>query len=524
MGKPKSDKVSLPKATKKLEGIVSTNKTPEKTFNREWDDVVCESTLLPRRPRIIESHGSIDGMDIFADFKGETNSFAECLGNYRDLYIASDNYAEYLDTALQHVVRHAVTARSIVIRNEKRGDEDARDQGFTRARVVILVPFRSSAYEVVQKLLGILPDRLKKEIANYKRFQTEYGPEGHDIDFDKKSDNFKKTFSGNIDDCFKFGVSFRGTSVKLYSQFYSSDIIIASPLGLRMLVGAPEENSPERDCLSSVECVLLYKAHIFSMQNFLHVNTVAEAMNLIPQESHGTDFSKVREWCLNGWGKFYRQSIILSELGNPDISSFFNRYCVNRRGRVKARHNYTDRVCQVLVPARQVFTRFNVNSVQTLDDERFDFFVKHVFEKYHKSGHNDRTIVFIPSYFDFVRVRNYLKGRKIVYGLCSEYAEIPVVDRSRSLFAAGRIPYLLVTERFMFFREFKLFGAHHVLFYGLPDAPHMYPQILNGLEPGADHTSLAIFSKYDGMALERVIGTDRAGTALASAQTTHMFC
>ena len=50
--------------------------------------------------------------------------------------------------------------------------------------------------------------------------------------------SYQEMFAGNIDDCFRVGVAVKRNMVRLYSKFYSSDIIIASPLGLRPIIGA----------------------------------------------------------------------------------------------------------------------------------------------------------------------------------------------------------------------------------------------------------------------------------------------
>jgi len=48
------------------------------------------------------------------------------------------------------------------------------------------------------------------------------------------------------------------------------------------------------------------------------------------------------------------------------------------------------------------------------------------------------------------------------------YTPISEVERGRSFFTAGRKDFMLFTERFHFFRRFKVKGARHILFYTLP--------------------------------------------------------
>ena len=52
------------------------------------------------------------------------------------------------------------------------------------------------------------------------------------------SDDYIRMFAGNTDDCFRLGVKLSKSGMKLYSDFYQADILICSPLGLRLIIGA----------------------------------------------------------------------------------------------------------------------------------------------------------------------------------------------------------------------------------------------------------------------------------------------
>lgn len=47
------------------------------------------------------------------------------------------------------------------------------------------------------------------------------------------------------------------TGLNLYSDFYSSDVLVASPLGLRRIIGSEGERERDFDFLSSIEVFVL---------------------------------------------------------------------------------------------------------------------------------------------------------------------------------------------------------------------------------------------------------------------------
>lgn len=113
------------------------------------------------------------------------------------------------------------------------------DQGFIRPSVLILLPFRSFGHAWVSALLEHLPSH---QVENRSRFNAEFTLPAGTTDkllaspYGAYPDDHVENFKGNIDDNFRVGVKVTRKSIKLFSDFYSSDVIVASPLGLRQAI------------------------------------------------------------------------------------------------------------------------------------------------------------------------------------------------------------------------------------------------------------------------------------------------
>jgi U3 small nucleolar RNA-associated protein 25 len=164
---------------------------------------------------------------------------------YQDIFFAARNptNASSLRTAVcLHALNHVYKTRDKILKNNARsaanpdGDVQYRDQGFTRPKVLMILPTRNSCAKYIQKILDLCQPEQQE---NKKRFEDDFvqqsndGPEG-------RPDEFVELFEGNTNDMFRLGIKFTRKTMKFYSQFYSSDLIIASPLGLRMAIDGKE--------------------------------------------------------------------------------------------------------------------------------------------------------------------------------------------------------------------------------------------------------------------------------------------
>ncbi|XP_066149415.1 U3 small nucleolar RNA-associated protein 25 homolog [Euwallacea fornicatus] len=466
------------------------------------------------------------------------------INNYQDLYYPErtfDNAEEIRFIYCLHALNHVLKTRTKVLHHNSKLSkkdivvpEEFRDQGLVRPKVLIVTPFKNSAYKIINTLIGIMfKDDSKGVVANKNRFVEDYT--GNELHFPKKNprpEDYEKMFAGNTSDDFKIGLSMTKKTIKLYADFYASDIIVASPLGLRTIIGAPGESDRDFDFLASIELLILDQTDVFFMQNWFHVLHLFEHLHLKPKELHGTDVSRVRQWSLNLCAKYYRQTLVFSSIMLPHLEALFARQCWNYAGKVKVA-NKVERgsVNGVYVQMQHVFRKFSAGNGVEMVEKRFEFFVQKVLPAQRDSGMR-QTLIYVPSYYDYVRLRNYFKSEDLSFVQICEYSKDSKVARARDMFYHGDAHFLLYTERYHFYHRIKLKGVRHLIFYQPPTYPHFYSEMCNLMQEynmnkkvgSMDNMSVTvIYTKLDLLQLAPIVGTERAVRVTESDRDVHMF-
>ncbi|KAI5778232.1 hypothetical protein EDC01DRAFT_697321 [Geopyxis carbonaria] len=445
------------------------------------------------------------------------------------------NADELRKTYCVHALNHVFKTRDRVVKNNARlshGNEDLelRDQGFTRPKVLFILPTRNSCVQVVETLIALSGADQQE---NKKRFQDTYSLSADEERISKeKPEDFRELFGGNHDDLFRLGVKFTRKTMKFFAQFYNSDIILASPLGLRLAIGDEGDKKRDYDFLSSIELVIMDQADSLLQQNWDHVEHVFKHLNLIPKDHHGCDFGRVRNWYLDSNAKYLRQTIVLSQYLTPELNSIFTHHMHNIGGRLKSQPEYEGVMGDLGLQIQQIFTRFPSASPAADPDARFKHFTSAIMPSITRNASTGGSLVFIPSYFDFVRVRNHFDTLDISFGAISEETPVPDVARARSHFMSGRHSVLLYTGRAHHFRRYEIRGVRDVVLYALPDNPVFYKEVVGGflvrsVGEGLVDTGKAkarvVFSKWDAMKLERVVGSKRVRVMCNDVGDTYEF-
>lgn len=460
--------------------------------------------------------------------------------NYQDIIFPGRSHAneeEVTNLYTLHLINHVLKTRDRVVKNNSKlsahdgddGDVEYRDQGFTRPKVLVLLPTRNSCYKFINRLISISGLR---QTENKKRFKDAFYDDAQPPP--TKPEDFRSFFAGNTDDMFCLGIKFTRQAIKLYTSFYSSDVIVASPLGLRMIIGNEGDSKSKRDYdfLSSIEVMLVDQADGILMQSWDNVEHIFKHTNLIPRDPHGCDFSRVRHWYLDQQAQRLRQTIILSQYTSPEMNMCLSKYCHNIGGKLKCRPEIEyGSIATVGMKIRQTFTRLVSEEPREDPNVRFKYFTSTLLPSIMRGSSYHGTLIVVPSYMDFVRLRNYMDRENYSCACISEYTPVSTVSRARTYFASQRTKMLMMTERFHHFRRFQLKGVNQVIIYGLPENPTFYQEFIRfmvrtSLEQDVDPAVLRariIFSKWDSLKLERIVGTKRAGVLLEGVNDVYEF-
>eukprot|EP00887_Chlorella_sp_A99_P004809 scaffold4.g4809.t1 len=491
---------------------------------------------------------------------GQQRALFALLSSYADLLLPCRPYPTdaaapdpEMDAVLLHVLSHCAKAADRIKRNNERIKAAAaagapladppRDQGFTRPKALILLPMRNSAQRVVQRLAELAVKETRTDSVQGKaRLLEEFGGGEDEEELSaraaagraRRPADHLALFSGNLDDHFRLGVKLTRGAVRLFADLYQSDVLLASPVALATKLAEKEEGAA--DFLSSIEILVMDRADVLLMQNWEHVRTVLAALNHLPSQQRGADIMRVRPWALSGWGRLYRQTVLLSSFASPEMNALLGRACTNYSGCFCLKPAY-----EVIPQVRQVFERLpppssaaaangtseGGSSMAAEADGRLEHFRRVAWPRLKEAGGGGGQLFYVPSYFDFVRVRNFLKGEGASFLVLSEYVEQADAARARSYFFSRRRPLLLLTERAQFYHRYRIRGIKSIFFYQLPEHAQFYAELLNLMDEGEGGGGAvhALFSRLDAPRLERVVGSQRCAKMLKRSGTnTFLFC
>lgn len=455
------------------------------------------------------------------------------------------------------------------------------DSGFTRPGVLILTPTRNRAAEIVENIVSLMPiprlsnshgkTRSGEQMASQaERFAAEYAADEHTDAEDARQAaigtrpaDWLDQFSGKTDEDFRLNLAVamtkprhgepaKPTRVQAFVSMQKADIIVASPMALRMLLGdAAQADDPEHraahpafDALSSIGLLLVDRASFLETQNWEHVRSCLAALNR--PSNAVVAYDRVSQAYLRGAARSLRQTIVTAHHYTPALLTALATECRNHMGgvRLSAAPAMPGVVVRDLpaVPMRVTLRRAGSTdagrrAALAASDARLEM-VKQFCARalgfaagvagLEGVGRPLRTLVYVQSYFDFAEIRSYLlaelgpSAELTRWAAISEYTDGKDIATARRLFAAGELELLFVTERAHVYHRYTIKGAERVLFVGAPSYRHFFLEQCVGAAPppGRALEVIALITRFEAAPLSAIVGAAAAKAAFEKQTVT----
>jgi hypothetical protein len=229
--------------------------------------------------------------------------------------------------------------------------------------------------------------------------------------------------------------------------------------------------------------------------------------------------------CLDGKSNQVRQNMLFSSFITPEMNSLFHTLFTSCQGKVKITKPFVGTIQNIEANIPQLFHRVPSSDVQSQHDVRFDYFTRNILPLLSPMNVQEkRTLFMIPSYFDFIRIKQYIKqsnNESHTSSFISEYTTRSKQDQQLTRWKKNESRFLFISERFYFFRRPKIKNISHLVFYQPCLFDTFYNELIDECEEGGDVHVL--FSQFDRDRLERVVGSGRVETMIQGAKETFLF-
>lgn len=434
-----------------------------------------------------------------------------CLNSYVDVFYSGCRIGDL------HSVRflYALHASNHVSKSVNSAVE--KSHGYTRPRVLYVCGLKSCAQDFIQHMVNLLS--VKKDDPKYEKFLEEYDlpeedEEQQQASFQKtnKSFDFIETFSGNQDDAFKMGMRYQGGRLHLYTPFYTSDVIVASPLGLNIML-----QEEEYDFLSSIEVLLMDRLDVIKFQNWRFLHDLINKVNLPLQKWRDADLNRLRVSTLDGYVKQYRQTVAVSCTQHSVFNALFRSF-ENRRGSMKlccvTANDFVLLGSQLKV--QQLFIKVASSTVKDCEDDLMKYFVKNMISSLHGIG---GVLIVLGDYTHYLRMNKEFQNANMEYLPCHESCTPKQMLFARQQFQAGNTPALVTTARMLFFKRYVIKGTCRVFFVLPPEYPDIYREVFKMFDLSKKNSMVTLYTKFHGLQLEAIVGQTKLQKLMGASDT-----